>query len=209
MNAGTSVLPVPFATYPGPIRPHTLIIGPSKMRVNQADKYGSTRTTKNTMRSTIDRLIGVLGLCVSWLVALLILNAVTVVILRYGFNISVTAMQESIGYLHATIFMLGICHAFQQNAHVSVDAVHDRLPPTVQTYIKLAGNLFLLLPFTVVLLWVSREYVGNSWMLREHSPETDGLPFVFLLKSLIPLMAITLLLAGLSDTLKQLKKLMH
>lgn len=148
-----------------------------------------------------------LGRIIAWLVAVLIVNTVVVVALRYGFNISITVLQESIVYLHATIFMLGACYTFQKDGHVCIDVVSGRLSRQLQAIIKITGNLLLLAPFALTLLWVSKDYVWYSWALREHSPEADGLPWVYLLKTLIPLLAIGLLLSGIADTIKQVKLL--
>jgi TRAP-type mannitol/chloroaromatic compound transport system permease small subunit len=45
----------------------------------------------------------------------------------------------------------------------------------------------------------SSTYVANSWRILERSPEVGGLPGVFLLKTLIPVMAGLLLLQGLAE----------
>ncbi|MEK9593727.1 MAG: permease, partial [Luminiphilus sp.] len=44
----------------------------------------------------------------------------------------------------------------------------------------------------------SWDYVADSWSAREASPEPGGLPLVFLLKTLIPAMALLLALQALS-----------
>ncbi|MFQ3201693.1 MAG: TRAP-type mannitol/chloroaromatic compound transport system permease small subunit, partial [Zhongshania sp.] len=42
----------------------------------------------------------------------------------------------------------------------------------------------------------------NAWAIRETSVEPGGLPFVYLLKSLLPLMAINLGLQGIAELLR-------
>jgi TRAP-type mannitol/chloroaromatic compound transport system permease small subunit len=64
--------------------------------------------------------------------------------------------------------------------------------------------VFLLLPVTLFITWVSWDYVVSSWSLLEGSREAGGLPGVFLLKSVIPLMALLLLLQGVAMGLKAL-----
>jgi TRAP-type mannitol/chloroaromatic compound transport system permease small subunit len=161
----------------------------------------------SSIQMLIDGLIERTGQLMSWLVALLLLNVVAVVLSRYVFNISITVMQESIIYLHATIFMLGACYAFKEDAHVSIDFINARLPVLWRLRIKIIGNLLLLMPFGMALLWFSTDYVAYSWSLREHSAESDGLPAVFLLKSMIPLLGLSMLLAGVSDTIRQFELL--
>lgn len=155
------------------------------------------------LQKLIEHTINLIGHATAWLVAALVLNAVAVVLFRYGFNLSYTAMQESVSYLHAAIFMLGACYAFQANAHVSVDFVNARLSIQRRAIIKIVGNLLFLMPFGLTLLWSSYDYVVYSWSLWEHSVETHGLPLVYLLKTLIPILGITLILTGIADTIKQ------
>jgi TRAP-type mannitol/chloroaromatic compound transport system permease small subunit len=48
----------------------------------------------------------------------------------------------------------------------------------------------------------SWDYVGESWAMRETSPEPGGIPAVFLLKTLIPVAAINLALQGAAEVLR-------
>jgi TRAP-type mannitol/chloroaromatic compound transport system permease small subunit len=59
-----------------------------------------------------------------------------------------------------------------------------------------------LLPLCTFICFVSWNYVAESWAIREVSPEPGGIPAVFMLKSLIPLMAFNLFLQGLAETLR-------
>jgi TRAP-type mannitol/chloroaromatic compound transport system permease small subunit len=55
-----------------------------------------------------------------------------------------------------------------------------------------------LLPVCLFILIASLEYTGNAWSVLEGSQEAGGLDAVFLLKTLIPVMAMLLLLQGIS-----------
>jgi TRAP-type mannitol/chloroaromatic compound transport system permease small subunit len=131
-----------------------------------------------------------------------------VVIARYVFNIGAIPIQESIVYLHGTVFMLGIAYTLKQSGHVRVDIVYQRCSEKNQTLIDLLGTLLFLFPVAIFILWTSLDFVSFSWSLKETSAEPGGLPFVYLLKTLIPLMAILLLIQGLAEILKNLKKLL-
>jgi TRAP-type mannitol/chloroaromatic compound transport system permease small subunit len=45
-------------------------------------------------------------------------------------------------------------------------------------------------------------YVARSWAIFEGSRETSGLPFVYLLKTLIPLFALLLGLQGVAQAIR-------
>ncbi|HIL92137.1 MAG TPA: TRAP transporter small permease subunit [Cycloclasticus sp.] len=127
-----------------------------------------------------------------------------IVVLRYGFNIGSIAAQESITYMHGLVFMLAIAHTLKINGHVRVDILYQRWGKKGQAWVNFLGSIFLLLPVCLFIMFISWEYVSTSWSYFEGSREAGGIDAVFLLKSLIPLMAILLLLQGISEALKAL-----
>jgi TRAP-type mannitol/chloroaromatic compound transport system permease small subunit len=146
----------------------------------------------------IDALNERVGQFTAWLVLTMVLITFLVVVLRYGFNFGRIALQESTTYLHAFIFMLAGSYTLKHNEHVRVDIFYQDMSTSNKAKVDLFGTLFLLLPFAGFILWVSFDYVLNSWKLLEESREAGGLPFVYILKTLIPLMAVLLFLQGLS-----------
>jgi TRAP-type mannitol/chloroaromatic compound transport system permease small subunit len=51
-----------------------------------------------------------------------------------------------------------------------------------------------------LILWMSVPYVVRSWSILERSQETSGLPFVFVLKTAIPLFALLMILQGIAES---------
>ncbi len=131
-----------------------------------------------------------------------------VVVLRYAFQLGWIAMQESILYLHASLFLLGAAYTLKHDAHVRVDIFYRSFSARGKALVDLLGALFLLLPVCGFLLWISWDYMATAWSLREGSRETGGLPYVYLLKTLIPLSAALLILQGISQALTSLATLM-
>ena len=58
------------------------------------------------------------------------------------------------------------------------------------------------MPLCAFIGFSSWNYVSESWSIRETSSQPGGIPAVFLLKSIIPLMAFNLFLQGLAETLR-------
>jgi TRAP-type mannitol/chloroaromatic compound transport system permease small subunit len=139
-----------------------------------------------------------IGNTVAWLVAIMVMITFVVACMRYGFNIGSIAMQESIVYLHAIVFMLAIAYTYKHNEHVRVDIFYGNFSPKNKSWVDLLGTFFLLLPVCIYLVFISWEYAKNSWALFEGSPEAGGLPLVFILKTLVPLMPILLALQGIA-----------
>ncbi len=153
----------------------------------------------------IDLINGLIGKGVAWLTPVMVLVMFSVVILRYAFSLGWIAMQESVTYLHATIFMLGAAHTLRQEGHVRVDIFYQRFGERGKAWVDLFGTLLLLLPVSSFILWSSWDFVADSWHILEKSQEGDlGLPLVYLLKSLIPAMALLLILQGIANLLRQL-----
>lgn len=150
----------------------------------------------------IDRANALIGRGIAWLTLAMVVVTVLVVLLRYLFSTGWIAMQESITYMHALVFMLGAAYALQRDAHVRVDIFYQRLSVRGRAWVDLLGSLLLLVPFCLFVIVTSWDYVSVSWTLLEGSREAGGLPGVFLLKSCIPVMALLVLLQGLATVLR-------
>lgn len=130
-----------------------------------------------------------------------------IVVLRYGFGWGSIAMQESVVYLHALLFIGAAAGALTQDAHVRVDVFYGRWSETRQQWVNMLGAVFLLLPFAAFLLWSAWDYVGDAWARREGSSEPGGLPYVYLLKSLILLLAVQLGLQAVAQIIQSAARL--
>ena len=142
------------------------------------------------------------GRALAWLVLLMAVLTAAIVVMRYGFNTGSILAQELVTYMHGSLFMLGAAYALKQGAHVRVDIFYSKFSPRTQAWVNSLGGIVFLLPLCVFIGGVSLNYVAESWLIMESSPEPGGIPAVFLLKTLIPLMALNLLLQGLSETLR-------
>ena len=146
----------------------------------------------------IDALNERVGRLTAWLILAMVLVTFLVVVMRYGFNFGRIFIQESITYLHAFVFMVAGAYTLKHSEHVRVDIFYQDMSLRNKAKVDFFGTLFLLLPFAGFIVWVSFNYVGNSWKLLEGSREAGGIPFVYILKTFIPLMAILLFLQGIS-----------
>ncbi|MEE4383674.1 MAG: TRAP transporter small permease subunit [Pseudomonadales bacterium] len=150
----------------------------------------------------VDAFTEAVGRGVSWLVLVMTLVTCVVVLLRYGFSVGSIALQESVLYLHGMVFMLGIPYALKHDAHVRVDVLYGRMSARTRDWVDLAGHLLFLLPLAGFVLYVSWDYTARSWRILEGSQEVGGIPYVYLLKTLIPLLAVTLALQGVAEILR-------
>ncbi len=152
----------------------------------------------------IDRFADITARILAPLLAIMLLATFAVVVMRYGLDLGTQAVQEVVIYLHATVFMLGFAYTLKAGGHVRVDIFFQKLGVRQQALVNLIGTLFLLFPMCGFILYSSIDYVAFSWRLQEGSPEPGGLPFVYLMKTLIPISACLLLLQGLAELLRNL-----
>jgi TRAP-type mannitol/chloroaromatic compound transport system permease small subunit len=163
-----------------------------------------TPSASLVLAGRIDRLNGAVGRGVAWLCVVVVAVQFAVVVLRYLFGVGSIWLTESIVYAHAPLFMLAAAWTFREGGHVRVDVFYADASPRARAWIDLCGALLLLLPFMLVLLWFAIPYVSRSWAILETSRETSGIPAVFLLKTLIPLFALTMALQGVAQAIRAL-----
>lgn len=142
------------------------------------------------------------GRVLAWLVLAMAILTSLIVVLRYGFNTGSILAQELVIYMHGCLFMLGAAYALKKGAHVRVDIFYRDFKPRGQAWVNSLGGIIFLLPLCIFIAFVSWNYVADAWTIRESSPEPGGIPAVFLLKSLLPLMALNLFVQGLAETLR-------
>ena len=142
----------------------------------------------------IDRWIDAIGRGAAWLNVAMAGLVCVVVALRYAFSTGAIFLQESVLYLHGAAFLIGLSYALRHDAHVRVDVFYGRLPKRRRALVDLLGHLLLLTPLCATVIWAGADYAAKSWAVLEGSPEVDGVPAVFLLKTLIPAAAALLLL---------------
>jgi TRAP-type mannitol/chloroaromatic compound transport system permease small subunit len=155
----------------------------------------------------VDTTLGKLATITSYALPAMMLVTGLVVILRYAFDSGSVFLQESVTYLHAMVFMLGIPYTLGVDEHVRVDIFYARFSNTWRNRVNLCGHLFFLMPLCLTILVYSWQYTLNSWHVLEGSAEVGGVPAVFLLKSLIPINAVLLLTQGVSEILKCVQSL--
>ena len=161
------------------------------------------------MQKHIENFIDFTGRTVSWLSLAMVLVTFLVVFLRYVFDTGSIALQESISYMHALVFLIGAAYTLKYNEHVRVDILYSKLSIRHRAWVDLLGNIFILLPVMLFVIWISWEYVFESWAVFEGSREAGGLPGIFLLKSFILVMAILLILESIALILKSITTLQN
>ncbi|MEH6589384.1 MAG: TRAP transporter small permease subunit [Halioglobus sp.] len=150
----------------------------------------------------IDSFTDISGRLLAWLGLFMALLTATIVLLRYGFNMGSITSQEAVIYMHGCLFMLGAAYALKSGSHVRVDIFYQHMSERSKAWVNSLGGIIFLIPLCLFICGSSWNYVLQSWAIRETSPEPGGIPAVFLLKTLLPVMAINLFLQGIAETVR-------
>jgi TRAP-type mannitol/chloroaromatic compound transport system permease small subunit len=150
----------------------------------------------------IDCLSRAVGRAAAWLCLAVALLQFALVVARYVFSLGSVWLTEAVIYGHAALIMLAAAWPLQAGGLVRVVVFFERAGPRARALIDLVGALLLLMPFMLVLLWLSWPYAARSWAILERSREASGLPLVFVLKTLIPLFAVLMALQGVSQAIR-------
>jgi TRAP-type mannitol/chloroaromatic compound transport system permease small subunit len=151
------------------------------------------------MARAIDAANERIGVSVAWLALFTVLVEFTVVLMRYVFGVGSVKMQESIVYMHATVFMVAAGYTLLHNGHVRCDIFYAAAAPRRKALIDLVGVFIFLLPICALITWAAWPYVTAAWAVREGSQEGSlGIPGVYLLKSVILVFAGLVALQGVA-----------
>ncbi len=151
----------------------------------------------------LDHVVEVSGRLASWTGFALVLVMAFNVLLRYGFHTGSVAMQELEWHLMAPVSLLCMAYAIKHEGHVRVDIIYGRFSPHWQRIIEFISCLCAV-ALCAIIIKLSYGYVEQSYRIGEGSPDPGGLPYRFILKSMIPAGFTLLLLQSLAASLRAL-----
>jgi TRAP-type mannitol/chloroaromatic compound transport system permease small subunit len=137
--------------------------------------------------SPVEALLDKVAALFSWVWLALIAVIVFAVVLRYAFGIGRIEFEELQWHLYAAGFMIGIVACASRDRHVRVDVLRENMAPRTRDWIDLYGILLLQLPFLTLVFLSSLPFVADSFSVGERSASAGGLPYRWLLKSMLPL----------------------
>src|SRR5688572_9693892 len=113
-----------------------------------------------------------------------------------------TVLQELEWHFHAALFALVLGYGLIYNSHVRIDLIRENLAFRKKAWLEFAGLTFLMLPFCALVIWFAYDYVLASYAVQEGSVSTVGLPYRYLIKSVLVFGLVIALLAGVAAWLQ-------
>lgn len=148
-----------------------------------------------------------LGKSVAWLVLVAVLLSAGNAIVRKAFGYSSNAFLEMQWYLFAALFLIGGGFTLLRQEHVRIDLLYNRFSRRTQVGIDIFGTLFFLLPFALLLAWLSWPFFWEAWQSGERSANAGGL-ILWPAKLLVPLGFALLAAQGFSEAIKRVAYLL-
>ena len=153
---------------------------------------------------------------VAWLNVALIIVILTTVILRYGFHRNglllgwgLVPMEELEWHLYSVPFMFGLAYAITNDSHIRIDLIHMAMSKRLQHIFEILGIVFLLMPVLLIMLDFSFDYAMYSFSHNESSQSPSGLPYRWIVKSVIPLSMLLMIIAALGRLIQETVLLLH
>jgi TRAP-type mannitol/chloroaromatic compound transport system permease small subunit len=159
-----------------------------------------------TLRGIVNRV----GRAGTWLLVPLVLITMWDVVARklvwiqifmvanFGSFFESTLMQEMEWHLHTAVFCLVLGYGYTHNRHVRVDFLREDFTFKSKAKVEFFGNIFFMLPFTLVCIYFAIIYMIDSYQINEVSASLVGLSQRWIIKTYLPIGFMTLFLAGMA-----------
>ena len=147
----------------------------------------------------IDKITKYLSFFTAGILVILVLLVVYDATARYLFSSGSIALQELEWHLFDVIILFGISYTLKQNAHVRVDIFYASYSKKTKALINIISSIFFILPFSILIIYISLDFVAMSFAQNEVSSNPGGLEYRYIVKSLMPLSFVFLSLQALKE----------
>jgi len=134
---------------------------------------------------------------------MLMLTIIVDVIGRRFLNMSSVSLQELEWHFHGALFLLCLGFTYLKDAHVRVDLFRDKFSPETNRIIEIIGCSIFLLPYCAVVIYFGIDFALQAYSSGEMSATAEGLPYRWIIKSLLPIGFFLLGISGIAVLLNQ------
>jgi TRAP-type mannitol/chloroaromatic compound transport system permease small subunit len=146
----------------------------------------------------VDGLNTVIGKVVAWMTLGTVVVCFATVYFRYALDSGFIWMQEAYVWQHAIVFLVGAGYTLLHNGHVRVDIFYAQMPARRRAMVDIFGTIVFMGPFLWVLLDRSWPFFMTAYLGDENSQQPDGIPNVWILKSMLVWFCVLVGLQGLA-----------
>lgn len=128
-------------------------------------------------------------------------------VLLLGNALTINSVTEMQWHLFGLLTLIGGSYALHSDTHVRVDMVHHHLSPIGKHWVDIIGHLVFLIPFCVLVAWLSKHFVSMAYVSGEQS-NYGGLTDRYLIKGALPAGLVLLALSALGQVFDRLAKIL-
>jgi len=144
----------------------------------------------------LERIVRVVGITACWIfIPGQILVSIIHILGRQMFQFSGTPLQELEWHFFVALIFLAFGLAYLSDRHVRIDVLRERMSAQTRSVIEITGFFVSALPFCLVTIYFGIDYAWQAFELGERSRAALGLPYRWIIKSVVPLGALLILLA--------------
>jgi TRAP-type mannitol/chloroaromatic compound transport system permease small subunit len=157
-----------------------------------------TELPHTRLSSVLDAIVRGIGNAVSWVWVVLVAVIVVNVTMRYAFGEGRIEFEELQWHLYAIGFLIGLSYCIQNDSHIRIDIFQERFRPRTKAWIEVVGILLFLIPYTAVVLIYAPAFIEYSMRTNEISSAPGGLPYRWVIKSMMFFAYLLILIAAIS-----------
>jgi TRAP-type mannitol/chloroaromatic compound transport system permease small subunit len=158
----------------------------------------SEKIPRPAVCQALDAFIVKIGLAVSWANVVLIIAIITNVFMRYGLGQGQVWLEELQWHLWGFAAMMGLAYSHVLDSPIRVDIIYQKFSSRVKAKWDIFGTFVFLLPWIFVVVEQGILFWMESWGVNERSDSPLGLPFRWIIKSIIPISYTLLGIAAIS-----------
>jgi TRAP-type mannitol/chloroaromatic compound transport system permease small subunit len=147
------------------------------------------------------------GKIASWIIVPLVLGTVYDVVMRYFFQAPTVWAYEMTWMEYGALFMLGGGYALLHKLHVRVDVVFKNYPEKAKLWFDAVMYMVVFIPLFIILIISSIDFAKEAIECWEVSSNSVWQPYIWPIKTIIPLAFILMFLQGIAEVFKILKEL--
>lgn len=113
-----------------------------------------------------------------------------------------TVLQELEWHFHAALFCLVLGYGVIHNTHVRIDLIRDSLAFRKKAWLEFLGLTFFMIPYCLLVVFFTVDYVHSSFVIGEGSVSTVGLGNRWIIKSVLVIGLLVAAIAGFAAWLQ-------
>ena len=116
------------------------------------------------IESFCDKFAKYIGVIISFLLILMMINVAFDALNRYIMNSNSVALQEMEWHLFSVIILLGLSYSLNEEGHVRVDILYTGFSEKKKAIVNMIGVILFILPLSLLVAYGSINFVEKSFI---------------------------------------------